>query len=115
MSLQISRIHTNLIFFLLQLTVLPDSIKKFRSLVTLKLGDNSLSALPLGIGNLLGLKYLELQNNSLLFLPGSMLQLRLAYLDVSHNVFRLLDIPENGCIEVPSLIEAAARVIIHSR
>lgn len=67
------------------------------------------------MGNLISLKYLDLSQNSLQFLPGSIRKLRLLEIDVSSNSFSITK-PYYACmVQLPSLVECAARIFMKTR
>ncbi|KAF7394809.1 hypothetical protein HZH66_007983 [Vespula vulgaris] len=97
------------------LTEIPEKIGKLNALVNLKLSCNSLIYLPQSMGNLISLKYLDLSQNSLQFLPGSMRKLRLLEIDVSGNSFSTTKPYYESIMQLPSLVECAARIFLKTR
>ncbi|KAK2574944.1 hypothetical protein KPH14_008709 [Odynerus spinipes] len=97
------------------LTEIPEKIGKLNALVTLKISCNSLIHLPHSMGNLTSLKYLDLSQNNLQFLPGSMRKLKLLEIDVSGNIFSTITSLYTCMIELPSLVECAARIFLKTR
>ena len=85
----------------------------FQSLVTLKLDKNELQFLPQMLGTFSRLRHLTVTNNKLTTLPVSFTQLTLDTLDLFSNNFMLdgVDTARNR-LQEPTLLEAAARVII---
>lgn len=67
------------------------------------------------MGNLISLKYLDLSQNSLQFLPGSMRKLRLLEIDVSGNSFSTTKPYYESIMQLPSLVECAARIFLKTR
>ncbi|KAG7202197.1 hypothetical protein KM043_015874 [Ampulex compressa] len=94
---------------------LPKQIGKLDALVTLKVRQNMLRSLPQSIGNLPSLRYLDLSKNLLTHVTGSMKNLKLLELDISENAFSNFE-PYSMCkIDVPTLIECAARGFLKTR
>ncbi|MFN0175619.1 MAG: COR domain-containing protein [Saprospiraceae bacterium] len=78
----------------LKLSVLPESISKFKNLTELDVSKNQLSALPESIGDLKNLTDLNVSQNQLNSLPESISKLiNLTELDVSQN--QLSALPES--------------------
>jgi Leucine-rich repeat (LRR) protein len=101
----------------LQLIKVPDQISKLHALLQLNLNNNLISCLPASIGCLKNLKYLNIAQNNLTNLPGSMTNLRLYKLDISENAFQ--NINDNTIsmynIKVPCLIGLAAQIVLRTR
>ncbi|KAL2728667.1 leucine-rich repeat protein 1 [Vespula squamosa] len=97
------------------LTEIPEKIGKLDALVNLKLSCNSLIYLPQSMGNLTSLKYLDLSQNSLQFLSGSMRKLRLLEIDISGNSFSTTKPYYECMMQLPSLVECAARIFLKTR
>ena len=88
-----------------------------KSLVTLKLDNNSVKYLPNNIGHIQNLQFLHVSNNKLKFLPWSFVKLHLSTLDMSENAFNEeLEIDFRTDINnIPSLFELVSRFIIKKR
>lgn len=96
---------------------LPLQICEFVSLVNLKVDSNEMEVLPPTIGRLQRLQFVSACNNKLRVLPANFMKLRLDSLDLFGNSF---DVVENyqisaGSIDVPTLVECAARSIKKAR
>ena len=94
---------------------IPERIGKLGALVTLKICSNSLKFLPQSLGSLEHLKYLDASKNELTILPGSIRNLRLAVLNVSHNNFVISEVSAIAKLNIFSLLESSARVVLKSR
>ncbi|RAL39016.1 hypothetical protein DM860_011502 [Cuscuta australis] len=89
-----------------QLTLLPESFGRIRSLVVLNLSYNQLEAVPDSISGLENLQELYLSNNLFESLPDSIgLLSKLKILDISNN--KLVALPESIC-QCRSLVELDA-------
>ncbi|XP_076243053.1 leucine-rich repeat 47 isoform X2 [Calliopsis andreniformis] len=97
------------------LSNVPEQIGKLHALVNLKISKNSLSYLPQSIGKLTNLKYLDVSKNNLVSMPGSMGSLHLILLDVSENQFQSIDSYNMHNIDIPTLVEYAARSFLKTR
>ncbi|XP_076161964.1 leucine-rich repeat 47 isoform X2 [Ptiloglossa arizonensis] len=97
------------------LTRLPEQIGKLNALVNLKASKNMLSCLPQSIGKLSNLKYLDVSKNNLKYMPGSIRNLGLILLDISENEFQDVDSHFINKVDVPSLVECAARSFLKTR
>lgn len=97
------------------LTEIPQNIGKLNALVNLKISSNLLTHLPQSMGHLTALKYLDLSQNNLQCLPGCMMRLKLLEIDVSGNKFSITTTYNKCTIELPSLVECAARVFLKTR
>lgn len=104
-----------MIFFLTQLKRLPEQIGKLYGLVNFKVSQNMLTYLPQSLGTLANLKYLDVSRNQLQYMPGSMKSLRLLALDISDNIFEGNFAYSMCQIDVPNLIECAARAFLKTR
>lgn len=71
-------------------------------LVTLKLDGNDLTQLPDSLGLLSRLKILTVSKNNLATLPGSIINLRLDYIDIDQNPF--------GCNAMVNIRESSSRI-----
>ncbi|XP_043265175.1 leucine-rich repeat protein 1 [Colletes gigas] len=98
------------------LRMLPERIGKLCALVDLKASKNMLFYLPQSIGRLPHLQHLDVANNNLKCMPGSMRNQLLISLDISENKFDYFGLNSNSStIDVPSLVECAARVFLKTR
>ncbi|XP_045177512.1 leucine-rich repeat protein 1-like isoform X2 [Mercenaria mercenaria] len=96
---------------------LPLQICELVNLVNLKFDNNEMEVLPPTIGRLHRLQFISACNNKLRTLPASFMKLRLDSVDLFGNSF---DVIENyqisaGSVDVPTLVECAARSIKKSR
>lgn len=96
---------------------LPVQICELANLVNLKLDHNEMEVLPPTIGRFPKLKFLSACNNKLKVLPANFMKLQLDSVDLFGNSF---DSVENyqlygTSVDVPSLVECAARAIRKNR
>ncbi|XP_076633520.1 leucine-rich repeat 47 [Colletes latitarsis] len=98
------------------LRMLPERIGKLCALVDLKASKNMLIYLPQSIGRLRHLQHLDVANNNLKCMPGSIRNRLLISLDISENKFDYFGLNSNSStIDVPSLVECAARSFLKTR
>jgi len=76
------------------------------------MSHNKLTSLPQNIRNIKYLTFLDVSDNDLLYLPASMSQLNLYYVNILKNLFEnQTNFVDN--LKMPKLIELSAKVIIN--
>ncbi|XP_052270074.1 leucine-rich repeat protein 1-like isoform X2 [Dreissena polymorpha] len=99
-----------------QMKELPVQICELANLAMLKMDNNLLEAVPPTIGRLANLKAVSMSNNKLTVLPAGFMRLRLDSVDLFGNNFvRTENVTSRDHVDVPSLVECAARHIRKQR
>lgn len=91
---------------------LHPNLFSLQNLTVLSLRNNRLKSVPAVIGELRGLKELNLATNCLEYLPAELLQLKLTSLSLVSNPFRKYRVPQQGTPASP--IDEAASSAKHS-
>lgn len=99
-----------------QIKILPVCICELQALLCLKVDNNLLQFVPPTIGRLQNLKTVSLCGNKLSILPAGFLHLRLDNVDLFNNEFSETENQTSGDhVDVPSLLECAARYVKKNR
>jgi len=103
------------------LSSVPSDICNLKGLVTLKLSNNKLTHLPPNLWLLNKLKHFSASENLLIHLPGTMTMLKLDFVNVSGNPFKMdvgpmgIDVATLHKEGVPTLVEWSSRTVLKSR
>ncbi|XP_040076502.1 leucine-rich repeat protein 1 [Ixodes scapularis] len=95
-----------------ELFALPPGLCRLPKLATLLAPGNNLRLLPDSLGSMQSLRKLELSDNALQYLPGSVVELKLDWLSLSDNPMDGLAREFHVPSEVPSLVALAGCVTV---
>lgn len=95
-----------------QMKILPVCICELQGLLCLKMDNNVLEFVPPTMGRLQNLKTVTMSSNKLSILPSGFLHLKLDNVDLFSNVFTETENQTSAdCVDVPTLLECAARYV----